>query len=486
MLDIWLDADSGSNQPQYRQLYDEIRNRITNGSIADGSRLPSVRALQAALQLSKTPIETAYQMLVAEGYAVSKPRSGLFAVAPRAGTIPDAGKQKNGRAGLYPDIPLSERQFREGVLQPPKAFRVDFNTVGVDAALFPLRAWKKALHDTLEHEFLNHSGYGDPQGEYELRAILAEYLGQSRGVVCSPEQIVVGVGMAGSLKVILSLLDPIAIAAIEEPGFRTVRDVFLAAGTVVEPIPVGELGIRLEGLAESKADIVYVTPSHQFPTGAVMPYGERLKLLEWARERGAYIIEDDYDGEFRYRGKPIPSMQSLDPEGRVIYVGTFSKAFAPAFRMNYMVIPEALLPRLGAIGHLLSVPSRMDQLAMRTFIEQGHWYRHIRRMRNAYRRKHQRLSQLLQEHFGDAIAVSGGSAGLHIGVTVRTERSAAELMELAADGGVRVYDYARTWMGSIPGMGEATVYLGFGDLSEEELALGVSLLREAWGEAIPR
>ncbi|WP_248926702.1 PLP-dependent aminotransferase family protein [Paenibacillus hamazuiensis] len=473
MFDILL--SNQTDQPLYMQLYTQIRDHIRSGIIANGMRLPSVRSLQLHLNISKTPIETAYQMLSAEGYIVSKPRSGIYAVKPYETNRP-----------LYSsgDSEYRSANLRSSARVPEETeWFIDFNPSGVDSGIFPVRVWKKMIHDALDRHSSEMRDYGDKQGEYALRAVLAEYLRNARGVVCSPEQIVVGAGISYSIGLLAKLLAGIGEVAIEEPGFRTVREQLIAGGFRVIPIPVHDKGISLDQLRSCEANAVYVTPSHQFPTGSVMPYAEREMLLGWANSRNGYIIEDDYDGEFRYYGKPIPSLQSLDDRGRVIYIGTFSKAFTPALRMNYMVLPHELAGRLGEMQRLLLNPSRIDQWAMQAFIEQGHWYRHIRKMRGIYRKKHQKIIELLQAHFADSIEITGQSAGLHIQATVRTERTCEELVNAAAAERVRIYDFREMRMSPIS-EGKPKVYLGFGGLSENELETGINLLKKAWSGMI--
>ncbi|REK74429.1 PLP-dependent aminotransferase family protein [Paenibacillus paeoniae] len=464
-----------TDQPQYMQLYSQLRDHIRNGIIRNGTKLPSVRALQAQLNCSKTPIETAYQMLVVEGYAVSKPRSGLYAVAPHVASPLDRLAHPESESLRSDSLPLRDTPA------PPYPITIDFDPAAVDKEAFPVRTWKKVLHDTLESKVASYCGYGDLKGEYELRSVLADYVRQARGVECTPDQIVISVGIASSIRLLTALLDSISSIAIEEPGFRKVREQLLHEGLKVVPVPVGDLGISVELVKKSGAEAVYVTPSHQYPTGSIMPYAERERLLEWANATASYIIEDDYDGEFRYQGRPIPSLQSLDRHGRVIYIGTFSKAFTPALRMNYMVLPRQLSSRLESFRHLMLIPSRIDQMAMKSFIEQGHWYRHIRRMRKVYRRKHHHLIELLSQNFGDKVTITGHSAGLHIGVEVRTGHSAAELLERAAKAGVRVYDFGHLWMTNGPHeRANPNVYFGFAGINEKEMEQGIKLLHEAW------
>ncbi|WP_256758399.1 PLP-dependent aminotransferase family protein [Cohnella sp. WQ 127256] len=471
MFDILLADSDETDQPLYMQLYTQIRKHIRSG-VKNGTRMPSVRSLQMQLNISKTPIETAYQMLLAEGYVRSKPRSGMYTVNPHD-TIPSL--LHNGNAN-----PILKDQQHDVQNSEVQDYLIDFNPAVVDEETFPNRAWRKMIVEALEDKGKSIYQYGDPQGEYPLRSVLADYLRSSRGVNCTPEQLIIGSGLSYSIGILTKLLTGIQYVAMEEPGFAPVREQLSHHGYDLIPISVQEKGLSLEQLEQSKAQAVYVTPSHQFPTGSIIPYAEREYLLEWANTRNAYIIEDDYDGEFRYYGKPIPSLQSLDHKGRVIYIGTFSKAFTPAIRMNYMVVPIEMMDKLLKLQHLLSSPSRVEQLAMHSFIEQGHWYRHIRKMRNTYRKKHHRLIQLLHTHFADEIVITGHSAGLHIQLTVRTERQTSQdLLKLAAAKGVRVYDFQQMWMGKSP-PGYPVIYLGFSGLSEAELERGVLLLREAW------
>ncbi|MBD0378584.1 MocR-like pyridoxine biosynthesis transcription factor PdxR [Paenibacillus sedimenti] len=470
MFEILLSDLSG--QPLYLQLYTQMRNHIRSGVIRNGTRLPSIRSLHQQLNISKTPIETAFQMLLSEGYIVSKSRSGIFAVNPH----------ENWPA-FRPSIDLRQ----QGDVQNPipsqsiaaQDIRFDFKPAGVDNEMFPVRIWRKMINEAIENHSADISKYGDTQGEYTLRAVLADYLRKSRGVVCSPEQVIIGSGIAYSIGLIVHLLKGIGRIAHEEPGYVQVREVFALNGFHMLPIPVGEKGISLEALEASGAQAVYVTPSHQLPTGAVMPYSEREYLLEWARTADAYIIEDDYDGEFRYFGKPISSLQSLDHYGRVIYMGTFSKAFTPAIRINYTILPIQLVQRLEELQHILNAPSRVEQWAMTSLIEQGHWYRHVRKMRNTYQRKHQRLLELIESHFSNKAKITGHSAGLHIRMELKTHLPTEELLKMAAEYGVKVYDFRHSWINWVePEYPE--IYLGFAGISESAMEEGILLLKKAW------
>jgi GntR family transcriptional regulator / MocR family aminotransferase len=463
---VWNEED-----PLYLQLYRYFRSMIQGGGIRGGTRLPSVRALRLQLNVSKTTIETAYQMLLAEGYAVSKPRSGLFAVHPWLAQ----NSLQTSLASAAPAARLTSPSQAEAL--------IDFSPAQVDASAFPHRVWKQSIHLALEEHGRNLFQYGDPRGEPGLRMKLALYLRQSRGVACTADQIIVGSGIPYSLHVLSKLLPELHSMAMEDPGYAPVRESFLSQGCRVHPIPVSEEGMLLEPLFLTDAQAVYVTPSHQFPTGGVMPFFVRQKLLNWAYSRGAYIIEDDYDGEFRYLGKPIASLQSLDQRGNVIYIGTFSKVFTPALRMNYMVLPEELAERCKEVKHLFSGVSRVEQWAMEHFIENGHWSRHIRKMRNIYRRKHVKLLELLHSHFSGRVEVMGASAGLHVQAQVRCSSDTKQLIHLAGQHGVRVYGLEEMSIGERK-EGQPIVYIGFGGVSEEDMEKGIQLLRQAWGPVL--
>jgi GntR family transcriptional regulator/MocR family aminotransferase len=455
----------------YMQLYMQIRNYIRSGVIINGTRLPSIRALQVHLNISKTPIETAYQMLIAEGYVVSRPRSGLYAV--NAHEKKSSSQKNNNSSHLLLDL---QQSIRTPI---PQNYRIDFDPSSVDRDMFPIRTWRKMLNGVMENFAGSICQYGDPQGEYSFRSVLSDYLRNSRGVICSPEQIVIGSGISYSIGILSKLFSGIQHIAFEEPGFEPVREQFILNGFHLIPISIYDKGLSLDELEKSEAQTVYVTPSHQFPTGVVIPYAEREYLLNWANSRNAYIIEDDYDGEFRYFGKPIPSLQGLDRQGRVIYIGTFSKAFSPALRMNYMVLPMELIRKMRTLHYLLFSPSRIEQWAMQSFIEQGHWYRHIRRMRNTYRKKHHRLLELLHIHFTEGIEITGHSAGLHIQAIVKSRETVEDLLKLAANEGVRVYDFLQMWMNQNQS-GYPKIYLGFGGINENDMETGILLLKKAW------
>ncbi|WP_053372805.1 aminotransferase-like domain-containing protein [Paenibacillus sp. FJAT-27812] len=316
-MDIVLSGDEKG--PLYMSLYRHIRGLIQDGFLQNGAKLPSIRSLQEQTKLSKTTIETAYHMLLEEGYVYSKPRAGLFVINPQV--MPAAaGKLKQKAAA-------QDRSHRHSTPQPRYNGQVlDFSLLAVDGESFPVRPWKSVLHDALSLHISSVHQYGDPQGEHGLRFQLAQYLKHSRGVNCLPEQIIIGSGISYSVQVLSKLLEGFTTIAVEEAGIAQVRAIFQQHHFNVVPVPLNSHEHLIAALKEKRIPALYLTPSHR-PTGSPLSYSLRQQLLNWAASSGAYLIEDDYDGEFRYSGKTIPSLQGLDEQGNVIYIGTFSKAF---------------------------------------------------------------------------------------------------------------------------------------------------------------
>jgi GntR family transcriptional regulator/MocR family aminotransferase len=454
-------------------LYRHIRGLIQDGFLQNEAKLPSIRSLQEQTKLSKTTIETAYHMLLEEGYVYSKPRAGLFVINPQALSAAVGNLKQKAAA--------QDRSHRHSTPLPLHSDQVlDFSLLAVDGESFPVRPWKSVLHDALSLHICSVHQYGDPQGEFGLRFQLAQYLKHSRGVNCLPEQIVIGSGISYSVQILSKLLEGITTIAVEEAGIAQVRAIFQQHRFDIVPISLNSHEHMIAELKDKGICALYLTPSHR-PTGSPLSYSLRQQLLNWAAVSGAYLIEDDYDGEFRYSGKTIPSLQGLDQQGNVIYIGTFSKAFSPALRMNYMVLPMRLIDKLPSMEYALTSPSRIDQWAMQLFMERGHWYRHIRKIRNLYRKKHAKLKASVEANLSENVQINGDSAGLHLEITVKTTRSSDELIELAAAEDVLVYASQASTVkaGDYP-----KLYLGFGGLSERDIERGIRLLAKAWSEVI--
>ncbi|WP_438446769.1 PLP-dependent aminotransferase family protein [Gorillibacterium sp. sgz5001074] len=485
-MDLTPILDPTSPDALYIQLYRSIRGDILAGRIPSGARLPSIRKLCARLALSRTPVALAYEQLLAEGYIVSRPRSGLFVAeleAPAdAGKPPARDQQPPASSGESGQAPRLRAYHAPADARPG----IDFGYGAVDVSAFPLTRWRRLLNRSFRPEQARTLLYGELQGERRLREQLAIYLHQSRGVRCTADDIVIGAGTYHSLDLLFQLLEGEKLClATEEAVNDGVQALFRRygyTGARLLPLPLEEDGIRLDPLGSGGVRAVYVTPSHQFPYGMILSAAKRLQLLQWAAENGAYLIENDYDGEFRYGGRPIPSLQGMDRADRTVYVGTFSKALTPSFRLSYMVLPKPLLAKFRQGAHSYDqLASPLFQVALRLFMEEGDLERHVRRMKGLYQRKHDLLLEELRARLDRLVEPIGTGSGLHILAKCLGSFSEAELIGRASARGVRVYPvsvYALS-QGAAP---PSTVLLGFGGLSEEDIRRGVRLLEEAWME----
>lgn len=463
--------DVTSKEPLYRQLYKQLSESIVAGEIPPGTKLPSIRHLVKSSGVGKITVEAAYQQLLAEGYIISRERSGFFAAEIEVWAEPQ------NKEPLVRQQTSSLKKRKGEHLES----RYNFHGSVVDTRHFPFGAWRACMMEALDRYPNDFAFYGDDQGEYEFRAELASYLRRARTLVCEPEQILIGTGLQQALSFLcLMLKDRHRVVAVEEPGYADARVVFSHHGFEVVPIPLSADGLSVESLERSGATVVYTTPSHQYPHGMVMPVAKRLRLLQWAGKAGGIIIENDYDGEFRYNVKPTPSLQGMDRHGSVVYIGNFSKAFSPALRMDYTVLPPGLLSRyLESFQAYPSPVPRHLQRTMQLFMQKGHWEKHVRKMRTVYHRKHDLLLQAIKEFMPSEVRVLGHSAGLHILLEVETDRSEEQLIWLANRAGVHVYPSGRSWT-VIPGGLHPRIIVGFGGMVEDSIAEGIRLLACAW------
>ena len=474
-MDITPKLDHNSGEALYMQLYRSIREDMLQGRIPAGARLPSIRSLCQRLSLSRTPVALAYDQLQAEGYVISKPRSGLFAAE-----LPPMGASGS-TSEAHSTVPPKEAEAADDAGTPPL---VDFSYTAVDLKAFPAVRWRRFLNRSLQAEANPILLYGDLQGEQALREQMASYLHQTRGVRCRPEQIVVGAGTYHSLDLVLQLLegevDTLASEESVNTGIKALFRRFGYSGSSCVPLPLEPDGVSLSSLTASPAQAVYLTPSHQFPYGMILSAAKRLQLLQWAESCNGYLIENDYDGEFRYEGAPVPSLQGMDRSGRVIYLGTFSRALTPSFRLSYLVLPWELVKRFKQGGHSYDqLASPLFQETLRLFMESGELERHMRRMRVLYEHKHAVLMEELHSSFGERLQVIGAGSGLHVLVKPSSGGEEADMIQKAARCGVKVYPvsaYALT----AHKKAEGSVLLGFGGLDTEEIRTGVRLLAQAW------
>ncbi|MFF0829274.1 PLP-dependent aminotransferase family protein [Brevibacillus sp. NPDC003359] len=463
----WQENDK---EPQYVQLYAYLKKEIVAGRLAVNSKLPSVRKLADLLGLSTTPVEMAYQQLLAEGFIQSKPRSGYYVEK-----LPDAE--------VKPGAGASTQTIQRPVLRDEREYDYDFHLSRNDFSLFPTMIWRRLYNETLHIEQQENLFYGDPQGEAGLRKQIADYLRRYRGVACSPNQVVIGADQFGLLSLICLMVKPqFQRIGVENPGYLLFANTFRQHGFDVVPISLTEDGISVSELYESGVGLAAVSSAHQYPRGMIMPVSTRLQLLEWAKSVGGYIIEDDYDGEFRYHGRPIPSMQGLLPHANVIYMGSFAQVLAPALGIWYMVLPESLLDTYyNLLRETLLEPSssRLHQRTMEAFMEKGYFEKHVRKMRKLYRKKHDALLLAVQKHFGENATVIGADAGFHVLLRVNSERSEEELKKLAIQAGVRASSASFTWLVP-PNPLPKEFFLGFAGTPLEKIDPGIKALSHAW------
>lgn len=463
--------------PLYQQLYEQLKSKIISGEYGKGVRLTSTRELAKDLCLGRNTVESTYDQLCIEGYIGSRPGSGFIVLDLEDELLefPCMGSDKE-------ELPhnLSDAQFSAKKAEQNCKYR--FRYGDIDPSLFPHDQWRKLTSEVLtsrSHEDLYN--YGNNQGELELRQQLASYLQRARGVRCVPDQVILGGGFQDLMGIICQLLqDDKDTLAMEEPGYDFTRVIFEHRGYRIVPVKVGDHGIVPDVLDQSGATLTYVTPSHQLPLGRVMPIQQRMKLLQWANQVNGLIIEDDYDSELRYKSRPIPSLQSIDCHERVIYVGTFSKSFAPGLRMGYMVLPSWLLPRYSeAFSRYKCVIPRILQYVAADFMASGKWEKHLRKICLANKKKHDVLIQLIQAEMGDKVCIHGENAGLHIMLEFVNGEDQDMMIEKAAAHQVLVYPANQFWYEQENAV-RNLVMIGFGGLSEDEIIEGINLLRQAW------
>ena len=484
MRELAITLDPGRKEPLYEQIYSYIKQEIQKGELRAGERLPSGRALSVSLEVSRSTVDLAYGQLVSEGYLEAVPCKGYFVCRIE---------------GLYSLNPGKEPKKADGGSEG-RSWDYDLTPNGIDLDSFPYDVWRKLTRNVLLEDSRELFQLGDPKGDYQLRETISHYLHQARGVVCRPEQVVLGAGNDYLLMLLSAILGTKPHVAMESPTYKHAYRVFEQLGFSLTTVPMDSGGMSVGYLRASEADIAYVMPSHQYPLGIVMPIKRRLELLKWASEKeGRYLIEDDYDSEFRYKGKPVPALQGTDQNGRVIYIGTFSKSIAPAIRISYLVLPEPLLEKCEkALGCFSSTVSRIDQMVLNHFIQEGYFERHLNRMRRIYGRKHDILLGELKKLSG-VCRITGENAGVHLLVEFSGGMSEEEIIRRASAQKVRVYPLSEYTIDAsrVPAEGQekdghkeswkqrtrSAVLLGYATLSEQELLEAARRLLSAWGGA---
>ena len=483
----WISLDASSRVPYYRQLYEDLRRAILSGMLPAETRLPSTRALAAELGVSRTTVVAAFEDLLAEGYLEGKVGSGTYV----AGSLPDdllsvrekfyqearparSGRRLSGRGALLQATPTTAVRDRGS----PRAFRP-----GVPALdEFPHAAWRRISGKLWRRPPGGLLGYGDPAGYGPLREVISGYLGSARAVRCVPEQVIVVSGSQQALDLAARvLLDPGDAVWVEDPGYVGARGALSAAGARLVPVPVDGEGLDVAAGMEREPDagLACVTPSHQYPLGVTMSLGRRLELLGWASRSGAWVVEDDYDSEYRYTGRPLEALQGLDTGERVLYVGTFSKVLFPALRLGYLVVPPDLVDAFASARELTDRhPPTVDQAILADFIAEGHFLRHLRRMRALYAERQEALVEEAVRELSGLLDVNPAAAGMHLVGWLPEGVDDREASRRAADLGVEAPPVSL--YGSVPGE-RGGLMLGYAAVGEGEMRAGVRGLATALG-----
>lgn len=408
----------------YEQLYRYIREDILTGQLHAGEKLPSKRMLAQHLEVSIITVKNAYEQLLAEGYIHARQRSGYY--------VSEVERPPEVRQRV---VTVCKKQSAE------RGWFLDFASGAMDPAYFPFTVWAKLMRQTIleqDKELLRAAPYN---GAWELRRAISAYLQQFRGMQVDPEQVIIGAGTEFLYHLLIQLLGRDKYYAVEDPGYSKIAAIYESNRVQVQRIGIDEAGLSAAQLREHPAQVVHISPTHHYPTGTVMPIGRRQELLRWAaEEQERYILEDDYDSEFRFVGRPIPTLYSTDENQRVIYLNTFSKTIAPSIRISYMILPPHLLERYREnLGFYACTVSGFEQYTLAKFMEQGYFERHLGRMRNRYRQKRdQVMAEFLKGELKGRVKITGQDAGLHFLATIQTNLPDAVLKKSAAERGIRL------------------------------------------------
>jgi GntR family transcriptional regulator/MocR family aminotransferase len=457
-----------------RQLYEQLKQAVLSGRLPVGAALPSTRELALRLDVARNTVAGAYEQLIAEGFVEGRRGSGTFVRIAPAHTAPPR-KQPPAELALRARPLWSQLELPAE--RPVDAPRYDFRVGTPDPRLFPYADWRRLVARQLRPPLKPARSYSDPAGHPRLREAIARHLGIARSIRADAADVLVTNGTQQALDLIgRVLLEPGSCVAMEDPGYPLARMSFQAHGVEVASIPVDDEGMTLEALPD-RARLVYVTPSHQFPLGMSMTLERRMALLAWAQRRRAAVIEDDYDSEFRFGGRPLEPLHTLDTSGRVLYVGSFSKTLLPGLRLGYVVAPPSLRSALRTaklVADWHSPP--FLQVALAQFIEDGLLARHLRKARRQYQERRERLESALQRHLGDSLKLVSGEAGLHLSVLFRDARVDPDaVVQSARDAGVGVSAVSRFSVSRKPVRG---LVIGYGAISASAIDDGVQRLAE--------
>ncbi|PKL00280.1 MAG: GntR family transcriptional regulator [Tenericutes bacterium HGW-Tenericutes-1] len=463
---ITLFFERNSNQPLYEQLYRHIKSEIESGSLKNKDKLPSKRMLATHLKISPVTVETAYSLLVSEGYLKSIPKSGYYVENV---PFPKILKTDSIKTDIIENIVITPYQY-------------DFRTNSVDTDMFPYSVWSKLSRSVLSnnpHELLNAL---HPQGFKALRKEIAVYLYRYRGISAQPEQIIISSGSEMIYQQVIQFLGRLRVYATENPGYLKIKQLLKVNGCSYINVTLDPSGLSVSKLEKTEASIVHVTPSHQFPSGIVMPIKRRLELLQWANEtEDRYIIEDDYDSEFASGNQPIPALQSLDHHEKVIYINTFSKSIAPSLRIGYFVLPPHLLKQYvdRQVYGSCTVPN-FEQMILTKFLREGYFESHLNRMRSNYRKRRDTLMlELVNSGIVMKQQIFNYESGLHLIIQPSLNMSEEELVLKAKEHQIRVYGLSEYFVGTLPKM-DSVIILGYTNMKLETIKEAVQALKSAW------
>lgn len=477
-----ITVDRSAPQALHKQIYDAYRTAIVDGRLGAGQRVPSTRVLASELSVSRFPVLNAYAQLLAEGYIESRVGAGTVV----SSSLPEqftASKPTGTRllASRSAPRPIARRAASLPHLERAPWLR-GWGAFGVGQVAFdhfPLHVWSNLVARRCRDMPAKSFHYGDQMGFPALRETIAGYLRTARSLHCEADQVMIVSGSQQALEISARvLLNQGSPVWVEDPGYPLAREAFALSGCHLVPVPIDKEGLDVAaGIKRCrKARAAFVTPSHQFPLGVTMSASRRLQLLDWAQNTGSWIMEDDYDSEYRYESSPIASLQGLDANARVIYIGTFSKVLFPSLRLGYLVIPSDLVERFLTIRRAMDLgPPTFYQEVLADFIKEGHFARHIRRMRILYRERRSALVDSINRELGSIVEVLGGEAGMHLTVTLPNRTRDVEIAERAARQNLRIWPFSPTYLGerARPGF-----ILGFGSTPVAEIPRAVRKLRD--------
>lgn len=457
-----------SGVPLYHQLYQYIKNSVLGGTIDPQEKLPSLRKLSKDLGLSLTTVELAYNQLLVEGYIYSRPQSGYYVneISAGMGTVQKESSAFSESPSLLPMIPVKSDFKSEGFYDP---------------SCFDFNKWKKCINQVMNEYSWLLLREGDPKGEIALRKEISRYVYQARGVTCTPSQIVIGAGtqqITGQLCTILTKMG-MKHVTVEEPGYLPVRNIFRDRDFAITTAAVGKEGIQIAKLPANIKSAVYVSPSNQFPTGYVMPIGKRYELLEWATKNESIIIEDDYDSELRYFGKPIPSLQGLDHHQRVVYLGSFSSTLFPSIKISYMVLPPHMAEIFDTFqGDYTQTCSKSEQLTLAIYMSKGLYQTNIKKLRTLYAQKLQAVLSIFAKWAQGFIQPINSSSGINMLIGVKSSKPAADLCREAKELGISTLPIT-TYTEALPGNTAALIFY-YNQIPLRDMESALKELIEKW------